>query len=100
LGRCVDGVQEILAMRWAWLWFLVVTFVAGRASAAESVVLVGVHGEAIEGYAPMFGPQGKPRTDVKAGYSTLVLHVKDGMVTLIRSATIGSGVTSPRIVRG
>jgi hypothetical protein len=53
-----------------------------RALADDSVILLGVHTEPIEGYTPMFSNEGKPRTIVGPGYRTLVLRVQDGNVTL------------------
>jgi hypothetical protein len=53
-----------------------------QATAGESVLLVGLHTELIEGYQPMFDADGKPRTQVAPGYRTLVFHVKAGQVTL------------------
>lgn len=50
--------------------------------AGESLLLVGVHTEPIEGYGPMFEAPGKPRTQVGPGYRTLVFHINAGRVTL------------------
>jgi hypothetical protein len=56
---------------------------AARAEAAtDSVLLLGLHVENIEGYAPMFSADGRPRTDGAPGYRTLVLHVAGGNVRL------------------
>ena len=56
------------------------TTVARAADAPDSVLLLGLHVEAIEGYGPMFSKQGRPRTDRAAGYRTLVLHITQGSV--------------------
>jgi hypothetical protein len=58
------------------------TTVARAADAPDSVLLLGLHVEAIEGYGPMFSKQGRPRTDRAAGYRTLVLHITQGSVRL------------------
>jgi len=48
----------------------------------DSVLLLGLHVENIEGYAPMFSAQGRPRTDGAAGYRTVVLHIAGDSVRL------------------
>lgn len=56
---------------------------AAHAEAApDSVLLLGLHVENIEGYAPMFSEQGRPSTNSAAGYRTLVLHIAQGSVRL------------------
>lgn len=42
-----------------------------------------MHLESIEGYLPMFSAEGKPRTDVRPGYRTLVLRTHEGSVELL-----------------
>jgi hypothetical protein len=54
------------------------TAVARATEAPDSVLLLGLHVEPIEGYAPMFSEQGRPRTNRAAGYRTLVLHITQG----------------------
>jgi hypothetical protein len=53
-----------------------------RPTAGEGLLLLGLHLEKIEGYFPMFSNEGKPRTNVAPGYRTILLHTKDGAVTV------------------
>lgn len=43
--------------------------------ARDSVLLLGLHTESIEGYSPMFSAEGEPQTNLRPGYRTLVLHI-------------------------
>lgn len=61
---------------------MVSTTAARAGDAPESVLLVGLHAEPIEGYGPMFSEQGRPRTNRAPGYGTLVLHITPGSVRL------------------
>lgn len=49
----------------------------------RAVLLFGIHTEEIEGYTPMFSAEGKPRTDTKQGYRTLILHTHDGTADVV-----------------
>ncbi len=46
--------------------------------AGEGLLLLGLHLEDINGYAPMFSSEGKPRTDVRPGYLTVLIRTHDG----------------------
>ncbi|NUP10253.1 MAG: hypothetical protein HOW73_29740 [Polyangiaceae bacterium] len=49
----------------------------------DALLLLGVHLESIEGYAPMFSSEGKPRTDTKPGYRTLIVRTHAGSADVV-----------------
>lgn len=49
----------------------------------SGLLLLGVHRENIEGYGPMFSSEGKPRTDTRPGYMTLVIRTQNGAAELL-----------------
>jgi hypothetical protein len=51
--------------------------------AGDSLLLLGIHGESIESFFPMFSSEGRPRTDVRPGYRTLVIEVKGGDANVV-----------------
>lgn len=44
----------------------------------SGILLLGVHLESINGYGPMFSSEGKPQTDPRPGYMTLVIRSQNG----------------------
>lgn len=50
---------------------------------SNGLLLLGVHRENIEGYGPMFTSEGKPRTDTRPGYMTLVIRTQNGAAELL-----------------